>query len=226
MVLCENESDCKFYSTLLADIDSDKYLDTLFCGVGGKDAFKKIVPLLKKINIKYSVIADIDLITNKKSMKDLLNSTKKSNYDQISKTHNNFIALFEKEKFNSIRKQAVIRKEIEKCFTTDEYMTDDIAEKIKNLVKTPNNYRVLKEKGIFCVKNKTCKDEYNKIKEYLKKNNIYILDVGEIESFNPLGSYHGELWVDEMFKEYRINSNKYNSAKKFICDDFNLKKKK
>lgn len=62
LVLCENESDCKFYSAILESVDLLVYQNTLFCAVGGKDQFKKVVPLLRNLNIQYSVIADIDLI--------------------------------------------------------------------------------------------------------------------------------------------------------------------
>lgn len=65
LVLCENESDCKFYSAILENLDLKTYQNTLFCAVGGKDQFKKVIPLLNKLNIHYSIIADIDLINNK-----------------------------------------------------------------------------------------------------------------------------------------------------------------
>lgn len=67
VVLCEDESDCKFYSFILENINPSIYQDTLFCGVGGKDRFKIIIPLLKKLNIEWCVIADLDLINNKKN---------------------------------------------------------------------------------------------------------------------------------------------------------------
>lgn len=44
VILCENESDCKFYSAILEYVDLTTYQNTLFCAVGGKEQFKKIVP--------------------------------------------------------------------------------------------------------------------------------------------------------------------------------------
>ena len=77
LVLCENESDCKFYSAILESVDLLVYQNTLFCAVGGKDQFKKVVPLLRNLNIQYSVIADIDLINNKDNVEQLVNSIEK-----------------------------------------------------------------------------------------------------------------------------------------------------
>lgn len=41
IVLCEDETDCKFYSAILESINLAKYQRSLFCAVGGKDQMKK-----------------------------------------------------------------------------------------------------------------------------------------------------------------------------------------
>ena len=64
VILCENESDCKFYSAILENLNENLFQNSLFCAVGGKDQFKVIIPLLKSLKIDYTVIADIDLINN------------------------------------------------------------------------------------------------------------------------------------------------------------------
>lgn len=90
VVLCENESDCKFYSAILEHEDITIYQNTLFCAVGGKEQFKKIVPLLKELNIEYKIIADIDLINNIDSLKQLLNSAIPDCYKEIAEQHREF----------------------------------------------------------------------------------------------------------------------------------------
>ena len=95
LVLCENESDCKFYSAILENLDPVKYQNTLFCAVGGKHQFKKVVPLLKKLNIQYAIIADIDLINNKDNLRQLVNSIEDDCYNQINDYHTRFIEEFE-----------------------------------------------------------------------------------------------------------------------------------
>ncbi|AUP38755.1 hypothetical protein SaSA375_1507 [Streptococcus agalactiae] len=87
VILCENESDCKFYSAILEYVDLTTYQNTLFCAVGGKEQFKKIVPLLKDLSIKYKIIADIDLINNIDSLKQLLNSSNPNCYSKIAPNH-------------------------------------------------------------------------------------------------------------------------------------------
>lgn len=131
VVLCENESDCKFYSALLEKLDSDVYQYTLFCAVGGKDQFKIIIPLLNKLKINFLVIADLDLINNRDKLKDLMNSIETNKYNQISSTHNDFLNLFESGTDSQVKKQAVIRDEILSLITDSPYMSDETAIKIR-----------------------------------------------------------------------------------------------
>ena len=56
VVLCENESDCKFYAAVLESVCQTTYQNTLFCGVGGKSQFKMVGPLLNDAKINYKQI--------------------------------------------------------------------------------------------------------------------------------------------------------------------------
>ena len=224
VVLCENESDCKFYSSILESVNEDIYLNTLFCGVGGKDSFKNIIPMLKKINIKYFVIADIDLINSQKAIRNLLNSTGADNYSSISEAHNKFLTLFQNEHFELVERQSVIKEKVLALFNDEEYMSTENADKVKKLVSTPNNFKLLKKKGISCISNIECIESFNLIRQHLKDNNIFILDTGELESYCPAGDAHGEMWVNKIFEEHpNIKEDEiYNKAKEFIKEVFQI----
>lgn len=123
VVLCENESDCKFYSAILEYEDLTTYQNTLFCAVGGKEQFKKIVPLLKRLNINYKIIADIDLINNIDSLKQLLNSIESQCYKRIEKQHKQFLENFEREMNSQVKTQERIKTEINEAFDADIYVS-------------------------------------------------------------------------------------------------------
>lgn len=224
VVLCENESDCKFYSTILESLNNKIYQSTLFCAVGGKDQFKVIIPLLKRLKIEYVVIADIDLINDRNKLKQLLNSINKDQYNEIADIHRNFLNEYEEKTDSLIKKQVDIKNEINNLFTEDKYITDEIANKIKSLLKNINSLKLLKNSGKSVLPQGNCVINFNKIEEFLNNNNIFILECGEIERFIPEIDLHGNAWVEEVFKEYPdINNSIYDSAKKFIKMVFNIK---
>ena len=185
LVLCENESDCKFYSAILESVDLLVYQNTLFCAVGGKDQFKKVVPLLRNLNIQYSVIADIDLINNKDNVEQLVNSIEKECYDQIESVHTQFIEEFEKGMNPQVKTQQIIKDEINQKFNEEKYMPESMAKDIKNILKNISSFKLLKNGGKSILPQGECASLFEKIDECLKKHKVFILKCGEIERFVP-----------------------------------------
>ncbi len=223
VILCENESDCKFYSALLEKLDSDVYNNTLFCAVGGKDQFKIIIPLLNKLKINFLVIADLDLINNCDKLKDLINSIKANKYDQISSTHRDFLRLFESGTDSQIKKQSVIKDEILGLITDATYMSDETVIKIRQVLKNISHLKLLKNCGKSCLPPGECVQKYNQIIDFLNKNNIFVVEYGEIERFITEIDGHGSSWVEEVFKNYpTLDEPEYSNAKEFIRKVFKI----
>ena len=226
VVLCENESDCKFYAAVLENVCQTTYQNTLFCGVGGKSQFKMVGPLLKDAKINYIVIADLDLIDDKERLKGLVDSIEENKYDEIKKDHLDFLTLFESEKEITKRKQLEIKKEILEIFDaskSDEYMSEANAKKIKSLLKNVNSLSLLKEEGSKSVPEGDCKNKYKKILKTLESLNVYLVECGEIENFVPQIKGHGPKWVEEVFKKYpNMEEQEYNDVKDFIRKVFHI----
>ncbi len=223
VVLCENESDCKFYSALLETIDNDCYQNTLFCAVGGKDQFKIIIPLLNKLKINFLVIADLDLINNRDKLKDLINSIETNKYNQISSIHNDFLNLFESKTDDQVKKQSEIKEEILSFITDTPYMSDETASKIRQVLKNISHLKLLKNCGKSCLPAGECVQKYNQIINFLNKSNIFVVECGEIERFITEIDGHGSLWVEEVFKKYpTLDEPEYSNAKDFIKKVFKI----
>lgn len=223
IVLCENESDCKFYSTILEELDLKTYQNTLFCAVGGKDQFKLIVPLLINLNIKWRVIADIDLINNIDKLKQLLNAIEPRSYDSISNSHKLFLSEFEEKKDQTVKKQKDIKKEIINIFTNDDYMSDEQVKKIRRLLKKTSSLKELKVGGKNILPAGNCINYFEEIIHFLADNNIYVLECGEIERLVPNIEAHGNSWVEKVFDQYDdINEKVYDNAKDFLRKVFNF----
>lgn len=223
VILCENESDCKFYSAILENLNENLFQNSLFCAVGGKDQFKVIIPLLRSLKIDYTIIADIDLINNRDKLRQLLNAIEKNKYDEIQEIHNSFLNEFQNRNDSLVKKQSTIKEEISKLFTKEEYMSDETARKIKDLLKNINSLKLLKIGGRDILPQGSCVSDFNEIEEYLNLHNIYILDCGEIERLIPEVDLHGNAWVEEVFNKYfDINNAVFDKAKKFIKKVFNI----
>ena len=223
LVMCENESDCKFYSAILENLDLTIYQNTLFSAVGGKDQFKKVIPLLKKLNINYSIIADIDLINNKDNLKQLVNSIETDCYNKIEYEHNKFIEEFEEGMNSQVKTQQIIKSEINEMFNEEKYMSDATAKNIKDLLKNISSFKLLKSGGKSILPQGNCMSLFEQIKSFLNEHSVYILECGEIERFVPNVGGHGNVWVEKTFIKYKdINDSAYDEARRFIKSVFSI----
>lgn len=223
VVLCENESDCKFYSAVLESLDSNLYQNTLFCAVGGKDQFKIVIPLLKKADIDYLIIADLDLINDKQKLKALLNAIDSGVYDNIKDSHNVFLDLFQAKTCSGRKKQSVIKEEINRLFTDDEYLLSETANKIKDILKDISNLKILKTSGKGCLPSGPCVKNFNNVIKYLNSYNIYVVECGEIERFIIEVGAHGDAWVESVFEKFpTLEEPEYDSVKLFLKKVFKI----
>lgn len=221
LVLCENESDCKLYAAILENLDLPKYQNTLFCAVGGKDHFKKVIPLLKELSIQYLIIADIDLINNRGKPKQLLESVESGCYDNIREKHSEFLDKFEEKTNDQIKTQKTLKKEINDLFTREKYMSSETADKIKSLLKNISSLKLLKSSGKSALPQGECVTLFNDVRNYLKEQGIFILECGEIERFISDVSGHGNDWLENVFEKYSdINDTAFNDVKRFIREVF------
>lgn len=225
VVLCENESDCKYFSAILENVDNKEFQQTLFCGVGGKSQFKKIIPLLKKTNINFKVIADLDLIDSKTEIKSIINAINENEYDSISERHSKFLKLYQKEHNLSFKSKGKIKGEINtilKNGNEDEILPNETVDKLKDVLKNLSCFELLKS-GKGSVPSGECSEIYDSIIRFLKASNIYVLECGVIEKLVKEFDFHGELWVNAVFTKYPdLSHDIYCESKKLIKEIFNL----
>ena len=148
---------------------------------------------------------------------------KKNKYDEIKETYNRFLKEYERKNDSLVKKQSVIKQEINKLFTEDEYMSDETAKKIKNELKNINTLKLLKAGGKAILPQGSCVLDFDEIEKFLNQNNIFILECGEVERFIPEIDLHGNAWVEGVFNKYKdINNAVYDEAKKFIKKVFTI----
>lgn len=226
VVLCEDETDCKFYSIILDTLDKNLSQNILFCALGGKDQFKIIANLLNKLHIDYIIIADLDLINEQKRLKELINNLTSNNnlYKIIEQYHIKFIELYQKE--NNIQSKSLedIQSKINKIFSEyREYSSKQIFDRVKEELKEINKFSLLKSDGKSSIPSGKCYENYEKIIRFLNKNNVFLVECGEIENFIRNVDGHSSNWLEKVLVEYPdLSDSKYDDVKLFLKKIFNI----
>lgn len=207
IVICESDSDCKFYKAMVNEISEKKNKvipDIFFTHCGGKQRIKDIISAFRPLEVNVLAICDIDVLNDKNILKTLIESvglvwtdiqddwTIVNNFI-VSKSNNN--KLIKADVMNQI--QSILNPE---SSSTGILMPDE-AKKIQSLVKQNSPWSDIKKSGIHYFNGAS----YTSIINIIKKCEAYgllILEVGELESFyKPSSSaLHGPGWINQFFE--------------------------
>ena len=218
VVLCESDTDCRFYQAImnsLHDEESEISPDILFAHCGGKQRLKTVITALKSLNVTLIVVADIDILNDKTTFKDIADSlniewaTLESKWNIINNYVKNQRAQLDTEN---------VKTEIYKIL--DEVVAilfpEIDIEKIKKILKNSTAWSKIKETGKNFFKGESY-HKFNEINTICHTNGLFIVPVGELESFYRPNSSHGTKWVNEVLEQIDLRTDvELRDAREFV----------
>lgn len=220
VVICEADTDCRFYQSVVDSIvekEARVSPDILFTHCGGKDRLKTVVSSLKTLNVKVATIVDIDVLNNKKTFSELLESAGGLFGDVESEW--NTIDDYVKHQRPQLNTEDV-KKEIETILAqeTQTTLTLDAADKIKRQLRLSSAWSKIKEVG-YKFFTGGAYNAYLAIDDYCRQKGIFIVPVGELEFFYRKNSHHGVKWVTEVLESVNIGEDKeLEEARNFMLE--------
>lgn len=218
VILCESDSDCKFYSIIDEYLQKEKgrYSENLYIHCGGKQRMAKVIKALKSLNVDVCLIPDFDVLNNEEILKNIL-SAFDIKWSAIEKDYKIIDANLSSAKETIDRSLAKIQineildKKIVKTLSKDEIT------KIQAIIKTSSKWECVKKQGVNGLPSGDASSAFARIDAIFKSNGIYIVPVGELECFLRTIGGHGPEWVNKVLEQYPdINNPIYNSVKAFI----------
>lgn len=217
VVICESDTDCRFYQAVLNALhENDSTLpDILFTHCGGKQRLKTVVKALKSLNVKTIAIADIDILNDKNTFKEVIESFGMV-WDDVES--------YWKTIYEYVRTQRAqldteeVKKTISGIFEefNEPQLTNDIVDQIKKIIKMSSAWSKVKETG----KNFLSGESYPAFGNLYKKckaNGLLIVPVGELECFYKPYSGHGVKWVNSVLENVDLrNDSELKDAHEFI----------
>ncbi len=182
VIVCESESDCRFYSAVLDGLVEDGTLarpegEALFVGAGGKTGASKRVEALAMLHVNISVVVDFDILNDHPGvLRTLLR------------------ALGEDWTDEDVRDFNVLKQHI----------TDN---NLKGEVKTS---------GLSSIDDDDVRGRATALIGRLKSRGVFIVPVGQLESFDKSTTLEKEPWVDEVLEQGRHLT--LEAARSFMTD--------
>ena len=149
VVICESDSDCRFYSAIIQSIyenENNISPDLLFIHCGGKHRVSSVVKALKKLDVNVNAILDFDVLNNINPLKDIFEKCG-GNWDTV-KTDWKTV----KESIDAKRPELEtedLKKEIKQVLdsTTERIFPKEKTKEINNLMKKVSAWSHAKQVG-------------------------------------------------------------------------------
>ena len=218
VVICESDSDCRFYSTILYSLyekSSEMSPDILFINCGGKHRIPTVVKSLKRLDVSISVVADFDVLNNINPIKDI-----------IQELNGDWAAIENDWKVvkNSIdaKKPEIetneLKKEIQQIFddVDNPIFPREKLKTIKDLLRKASPWSYAKEVGKSFIPSGEQTKSFNDLIQKTNEYGFFIVEQGELESFAKSIGNHGPKWVNEVLKKDLKNDPELEEARIFV----------
>ena len=219
VVLCESDSDCRFYSVIEAYLKQcqHKYSETLFINCGGKSSMAKIANALNALNVEIRIIPDLDVL-NEESVICRISEACGITWDAIKSEYKKLVSNLHSSKDTIERSYAL--NEIKKVIEGSDYkdLSKEEINRIKNIVKKSSKWEEIKREGVISIPLEA-REAFDNLNSIFKKHGLYMVPVGELEGFVKIVDGHGSSWVNKVFEKYPdLDAEIYQTVKDFIME--------
>jgi hypothetical protein len=223
VVICEGDADCRFYQAmsdvLYADQEATKQPDALFIHSGGKQRISQLVKAMQGLDVPTTVIADFDVLNAENPLALIV----KAAGGDWSKLQADWKII--KAHVDSLKPELLtqdVQREIEKVLkaVTANNFPSNAADEIKATLRRSSPWQGIKTAGKNGLPSGDASKAFVRLDEALRALGIFVVPVGQLESFDKTVGNHGPKWVNEVLVKDLKNDTSLKEAREFISTVF------
>ena len=203
VIICESDSDCMFYSSILdlQEVHGEGQPDVLFVHAGGKDRIPTLTETLIALDVAVDVVADIDILRDEGKLRLLVNALEGdwSDIEQLARTVRTAV---ESSKPGLSIEQ--IKKGIEASLNQE--LPDSEPERllhsnIESVFRSASPWDAVKRSGGSAIPQGQATQQFQQLITLLREMGLWVVPVGEVEGFCRSIGGHGPSWAREVISE-------------------------
>jgi len=220
VVICESDSDCRFYSAVLTSISEKKgsrRADSLFLHCSGKHRISTVVKALKQLNVTIRIISDFDILNDTNPLKPLYQDLG-GNWKDVESDWRLVKDVIDKKKPEL--EAAELKQEIDSIFaeSSSRNVSKEQILLIQKALKKSSAWAHAKEIGKIFIPSGDPIRAFERIQQKFKDHGLFVVEVGELESFVKSVGNHGPKWVNEVLEKDLANDPELDKARRFISE--------
>jgi AAA domain, putative AbiEii toxin, Type IV TA system len=222
VVLCESDSDCRFYSAILDAVVEAKGADTqkqdcMFTHCGGKSRLPMVIRALKELDVPLVCITDFDILNNEHPLREIAESAG-CNWESISSVWREVKNAIESKKpeLSSSEVGNEIKTIIEGI--KEPMFPASAKQRIQDVLRRSSPWSTAKSVGKSFVPQGQPTQSYNRLIEILKNHGVFVVEVGEVEGFARSVAGHGPSWASDVLNKNLKDDSELRQAREFVAE--------
>lgn len=218
VVVCEGDADARFYNAVMDatwERNGANIPDVMFTHVGGKQRLHVIVNALLSLGVSVRVAADFDVLNEETILKRIVESLG-GDWLSVQKDWKILNAAISANKLE--KNSAEVKSEIAEILSrvNENAFPKASSEEIKRILKQSSPWSIAKSAGKAYVPSGQPTEALNRLLNTLSGIGLYVVDVGQLESFDKSIGSHGPDWVNEAIKKDLATSPDLEAARSFV----------
>lgn len=218
-VVCEGDSDCRFFQAVLDAIldgaPDEKRPDLMFFHCGGKDRMSTIVHAFSQIDVPVKAIADFDLLATKDVLKRLGEAIGivwadiEGDWKPINDTL---------KQMKPSLSLAQVKQKVGEILDRDPgpELSNDATKEIRKTLKTISPWAQAKSSGRAAIPSGQPTNHLDALVRNLNEAGLFLVEEGELERLCPSIGGHGPRWVNEVLQKDLAKDPELEVARSFV----------
>ena len=209
VIICESDSDCMFYSSLLdlPEVHGGRQPDVFFVHANGKDRMAALARALRELDVPVDVIADIDILRSDDVLKNIV-ETLEGDGVAIESMVNTVCCSIEQHKswLNAGEIKKAILGKLDAMPSEEGEFPREKRSEIEAIFRKATPWDAVKEAGETAIPAGQATQQFEMLKEHCKQVGLWIVPVGELEGFCKSVGGHGPRWVRQVLEERDLST--------------------
>lgn len=225
VVVCESDSDARFYSAVADAVVENrgadaKHPDVMFTHCGGKDRVALVVRALRSVDVPVAVAVDFDVLREEQPLRGIVEAaggdwaTFEDDWRRVKQGIDS--------KGPQLNASEVVR-EIQGVLAgvlagvKGTQFPEDARDKVRKIFSRSSPWATAKEAGKGFVPPGDATQAYARLIANLKSLDVNVVEVGELERFAKSVGNKGPKWVNEALKKNLALDSELDEARRFVA---------
>ena len=196
VIVCEADSDCMFYSSILDldEVHGEGHPDVLFVHANGKDRMPTLAKTLTSLGVPVDIVADIDVIRDETVFQRIVHALD-GDWDRIER------------KARAVRTAIDNSKPILDRDQIEEHIRDALRDetlserKLRSIMRGASSWEGVKQAGASAIPQGDATQQFQQLQALCAEAGLWIVPVGEMEGFCKSIGGKGPAWVQRVIEE-------------------------